>query len=432
MSKYKQSLGFITAASGIGMFIEVYDFLIFAYLASVLGQVLFPPTPTPIVATLQALLVFAVGFLMRPVGSLLFGHIGDKFGRKISFTITLLLMGLSSLGIGLLPPYSQIGLIATVLLVLFRLLQGLSLGGEFGAAATYIIEFAPSNRRNLFGSLIQMAWPLGLLAAVITLYINTAIIGTEGLFAYGWRYPFYVAAIIVVVGVIMRYLLEETPIYKSYAYKKEVLDSPIIGAFKKAWKQILIILIIQIGQAAVWYSAYITTFTTFWLNVAKIPYLTTLYAFMIIYFLTSFLYPLSGLLGDRYGRRHLFRWPLTLAAITIIPLYSIFTLTSNILILGIVTFIPLIYAATTNAALSAVYPELVPANVRFTSFNFAYQTATAIFGGFIPYISTAILYFTGSIVLSVSYVVVVAAIAAIVSWIWLPETKGVDLGKTIK
>ncbi|HLI46895.1 MAG TPA: hypothetical protein VKU94_06865, partial [Geobacterales bacterium] len=229
----------------------------------------------------------------------------------------------------------------------------------------------------------------------------------------------------------LRFWLEETPIYKDYAVKGEVATSPVVDVFRKAWKPFAIILIIQSGQAAVWYTGYIATFTTFWLNIAKIPYITTLTMFALIYFVVAFLYPLSGILGDRYGRRSLFTWPLTIAAITIVPLLYLFAMTKNLAVLSLSTIFILTPAVITNAAWAAAYLELLPANIRISGFNIAYQLATAVFGGFLPYIITALLQITNNVAISASYIAALAAMSAIVSWKWLPETKNVDLRKTV-
>ncbi len=412
------------------MFIEIYDFVVYAYVAPILGKVLFPPTKTPIVAMLNALLVFGVGYVMRPIGAIIFGHIADKVGRKTAFILTLLLMGLASLGIGFLPTYAVIGVWATVLLVLFRLLQGLGLGGEFGSATTYIIEHAPFNRRALYASIIQAMWPLGFAFSVSTVYLVSTIIGSEGLYAWGWRIPFWLGAIIIIVGIIMRFKLEETPVFHAYASAGKISKIPLVDAFRKAWKPFIIVLLLQIAETAIFYSSFLTTYT-FWLQVSKVPYVTTLFSFVLIYIITIFFYIAGGILSDRYGRRAIFRLAYTLATITVIPSFYVFTITNNVIILSLVTLELILYAALGNAALGAAYPELVPANVRTTGFNLAYQISTGIYGGFIPYISLYFLYVTHSAALSVLYVAISTLIGAIVAWIWLPETKGVDLSRTV-
>lgn len=424
MSKVTQSLPFITFASGIGMFLEVFDFLVYGYLATIIAEIFFPPM-VPAAALLSALAVFGVGYLMRPVGSLVFGHISDKYGRKVAFAFTLIIMGIATIGIGLSPTYEAVGILATIILIIFRLLQGFSLGGEFGSATTYMLEHAPSHRRALYASIVQGMWPLGILAAVVTLYLVSAL-SKEAMLSWGWRIPFLVAGVIAIVGLIARLMLEETPVFKEIERRGLVAKSPIVEAFKKAWLPFLIVLLLQVAETSIWYSSFLTTFI-YWQVVSKVPYATALFSYIILMIITFFTYILGGYLTDVYGRRPIFRYTYSIAALTVIPLFYVFNVTSNPLFLGITTYILLIYAAFGNADLGAAFPELMPADVRVTGFGFAYQIATGIYGGFIPYISTALLLTFHNPALSVLYVAIGLAIGAIVAWLWLPETKGVDL-----
>jgi len=167
----KQNYGLILSASTIGYMVEVYDFVVYGFLAVILAKVLFPPAGDPMLPFLSALLVFGIGFLFRPLGGFIFAHIGDKYGRKIAFIITLLLMGIACLGMGLLPTYAEAGILATILLVLFRILQGISVGGESGTGIAFVQEHAPTHRRGLFTSIVAGAWTIGPLLAIATLYI---------------------------------------------------------------------------------------------------------------------------------------------------------------------------------------------------------------------------------------------------------------------
>jgi MHS family proline/betaine transporter-like MFS transporter len=430
-SKSGERLGLVIGASSIGMIIEIYDFLVYGYVATIIGKLLFPPTVDPLVATLQALLVFGVGFAMRPVGAFIFAHVADKIGRKIAFIITLSIMGVASLGIGLLPTYSQIGILATILLVLFRMLQGISLGGEFGSATVFLQEHVPTERRAFYNSILQTAWAIGPLLAVLTLYINSILLSPEAVASYGWRYPFYLGAALVVLGLFMRLYVAETPIFKKYSEKGDVLDSPIVVAFRRVWKEMLLILIVMAGQAYVYYTASITAYTTFWLSVAKIPLTITTISFMIMYAICIVIMPITGYFIDKYGRRPFIRWGYLVYAILLLPLYSFFTITKDVFVLTIVTLIPLALSLVTYSSVSVTFAELVPANVRVSAFNIAYQIGVGVIGGFIPFISTAILLWTNSVLWSVSYIVVASAIASLVGWLWLPETKGWDYSRTI-
>jgi len=427
----QKSLGLITASSTIGMIVEVYDFLVYAYVASIIGGVLFPPTVNPLVATLNALLVFGVGFAMRPIGAFIFSHIADKVGRKITFITTLLLMGIGSLGIGLLPTYSQVGILATILLVLFRMVQGISLGGEAGTAAVFLQEHAPTERRGFYNGLFQMAWYIGPLLAVLTLYINSVVLSPAALVSYGWRYPFFIAAALVLIGLIMRFLVPETPIFKEYSKKGEVLSSPIVVAFRKVWKEMLITLILMANAAYIFYGALVTTFSAVWISYLHISITITSLSFIFIYLIAAIMTLIGGILGDKYGRRGILRWGYLLFGVLLLPVFSVFTITTNIFILTVMTVILTVIVGITWSNVNLTTAELMPANIRVSAYNIAYQIGVGVIAGFIPYISTAILTLTNSILWSVSYLAVISLIASLVCWIWLPETKGWNYSRTI-
>jgi MHS family proline/betaine transporter-like MFS transporter len=427
----RQSPALVIGVSSIGTIIEVYDFLIYGYLAVILGKLLFPPTVDPLVATLSALLVFGVGFVMRPVGGIVFAHIGDKFGRRPALVISLLLMAFASLGIGLLPTYAEIGILATILLVIFRLLQGFSLGGEYGSAIVYVIEHAPAERRGLYNGILQSVWAWGPFLGVVTLFINAAFLGPAAVEAYAWRYPFFVAAALAIIGIFIRLYIAETPIFKGLKEKGEVLKNPIVISFRKVWKMMLSILIIEACSAYIYYTATVPIFTTVWQGILKIPLMTTLISFIIIYLIVGILLPLGGYLIDKYGRVPIFRWfTLTLAIITL-PLYSLFLITKDISILIIVTLIPIVLELIFHTSFTLLFAEALPANVRVTGFNVAYQIGVGVLGGFAPFITTALLLMTGSILGATVPLVVAAAVAALFGWLWISETKGIDLSKAL-
>jgi len=424
-------LGLTVAASSVGLTIESYDFVVFAYVAAILGELFFPSTPNPLAATLNAFLVFGAGFVMRPVGGFIFAHLGDKLGRKMAFIITLIIMGISMLGIGLSPTYSQVGILATILLVIFRLLQGLSYGGETGSATVFLQEHVPVERRGLWNGVLQIGFVIGPILALLTLLANALFLSHQALVSYGWRIPFFVGAVIAVIGIFMRFFVKETPVFTHYKEKGEVLDNPIVVSFRKLWKEILIIFIINSFEAAAFYAALVAPFSLIWLTYLKIPLMTTIISFIIIYVIVAVFMILFGYLSDKYGRRPLIRWDYLLFAILLLPLYSVFTITKNIAILTLVTLVPAILSEAILPPLTVFFAELMPANVRVSGFNIGYQLGAGVIGGFAPYISTYILLLTNSLLWAYSYVAVGALLIALIAWLWTPETKGWDYLRTI-
>lgn len=426
----RRSLGFLIAATGIGTLIEWYDFFIYATLAPVIGSIFFPPTASPLVSLLNALLAFAVGYLMRPVGALVFGYMGDKWGRKITFSVVLIIMGIATVGMGFLPTYAEAGVLSSTLLFLARLIQGFSIGGELGGGVAYIAENAPENRRGMYVTFIPAMTTLGLMLATITVYVTSATLGTSALYTYAWRIPFWIAAGVIVIGIIFRWLLEETPVYKDYSTKGKVLRSPVASSFTKAWQLILLIFLINMAATTIWYTAHLT-FYTYWTSISKIPLNTTLTVFSVLLFIATIMYIIGGYLSDKFGRKTIFKWTYTLAVITGFPLAYAFVATSNIFILALVSLIFLIYAAFGFGTSTVSFIELAPANIRYTTYSFPYHLAVGILGGFTPYISIWLVLNLGTPVAGVLYTVIATAISALVAWIWYPETKGYDIYKTI-
>src|SRR5918993_1264604 len=272
----KSKLWFVIAASSVGTLIEWYDFYIFGSLAIILSEQFFPQT-NPTAAFLSTLATFAAGFIVRPFGAIVFGRLGDLVGRKYTFMVTLILMGGSTFAIGLVPGYKTIGIVAPLLVLTLRLLQGLALGGEYGGAATYVAEHAPASKRGFYTSFIQTTATLGLFVSIGVILAVRQAMGIEEFNDWGWRIPFILSAVLVAVSVFIRLRMEESPLFSKIKSEGKISKNPIKESFgkKENLKLVLIALFgATAGQGGVWYNGQFFSMT-FFLTTCKVEFVQT-------------------------------------------------------------------------------------------------------------------------------------------------------------
>jgi MFS transporter, MHS family, proline/betaine transporter len=405
-------------AGVIGNVLEWYDFAVYGYFVPVISQLFFP-NQTPLVSLLLTFSVFGVGFIMRPVGSLIFGQYGDRHGRKRALSAVILLMAVSTFAVGLLPTYASIGILAPLLLVLARLAQGLSGGGEWGGAAAYLVEYALPRRRGLTGSWQQVSVGGGFLLGSFTAAMLTTWISPENMLAWGWRIPFLLGVVVGVVGAIMRWRLDDTPKFAELASQGQVARSPLVEAFTTYRKPTLLAFGITLHNTVGYYAVliYLTTWLT---NIVKMPRHTALWIGTVSLLAFVIVVPFMGALSDRIGRRPLFiascagyvvlAYPLFLLASTGVPAYALIAQLILVVLLAL-------YAGPGPA----VYCELFPTKVRYTALSVGYNIPVAIFGGFAPFIATWLIQSTGN-PLSPAFYVIAASLATLVTMIWVKET----------
>src|SRR5690242_1443037 len=314
------SMARVVIASSAGTAFEWYDFFIFGSLAPVISKVFFAGLdPTP--ALIAALALFAAGFAFRPLGALIFGVVGDRLGRKGAFLITVSLMGLSTFLIGFLPTYAQAGTLAPTLLIILRILQGIALGGEYGGAAIYVAEHAPNHKRGAATGWIQSSASFGLLAALLVIVATRRIIGEDAFADWGWRVPFLVSAVLLVISVWMRAKLSESPEFARIREEGEIARAPLREAFGR-WKSLRRVLIaffgIMCAQGAVWY------FTFFYLQVfleksLGVPAATKDMLLIVMTVVSAPLYVFFGWLSDRSGRKFVMVGGMLLALVMYFP-----------------------------------------------------------------------------------------------------------------
>src|SRR3954471_13451127 len=294
----------VIAASSAGTVIEWYDFYIFGSLAAVLSAV-FYPAANPTVSLLKWLATFAAGFAVRPFGALVFGRIGDRVGRKYAFMMTLLIMGGSTAAIGLLPGYGTLGIFAPILLVTLRLLQGLALGGEYGGAAVYVAEHAPDNRRGFYTSFIQTTATLGLFVSLLIILATQHSMSAESFRQWGWRIPFLLSAVLVIVSYYIRSRMAESPLFARLKAEGKTSRAPISESYGTAerWRVFFTVLLgATAGQAVVWYTGQFYALF-FMQTVLKVPVDTAYKIVAIALVLGTPFFVVFGSLSDRIGRK---------------------------------------------------------------------------------------------------------------------------------
>jgi MFS family permease len=423
--QYDYKLSRVIAAASAGTTIEWYDFYIFASLFTLLGTKFFPPTEDPLLGALGIFALTYVGFLVRPFGAFFFGRIGDLIGRKVTFLVTITLMGVSTFAIGLLPTYDTAGWLAAILLVILRIAQGLALGGEYGGAAIYVAEHAPDDARGQHTSWIQMTATLGLvLALVMVVGIQTAM-GETAFNDQGWRIPFLLSGLLVAVAIYIRLSLRETPLYTRIKEAKQLSVSPIKDAFEGGGgkRMLLVLLGATAGQAVVWYTGqfYAYVFLQTELLIEVVP------SAVIVGIGTPFFW-VFGRLSDRIGRKPIILGGCLLGALTYVPLYSAMTtFRDNYPALVVLVFIQMIYVTMVYGPIAAYLVELFPGNVRYTSLSIPYHLGNGWFGGGVPLIATFLVSRLGGgedvvDLQGLLYPIAVALMTVVVGWFTLRET----------
>ena len=414
----------VAVAVGIGNFMEWFDFAVYGFFAAIIGSLFFPPDTTPFVALLGSLAVFAVGFVMRPLGGFILGPIGDKYGRRIALSVSVLAMGIATTLIGVIPNYESVGVLAPVLLVLLRCVQGLSAGGEWTGSAAYLIESTPSHRRGLFASIISgTAAVATVVGSLFALFLNN-VMSAEDLTSYGWRIPFLLAAPLALIGLYIRSRLGETPVYEKVKADNRVTTSAIKGS-RRNLKPILLTLAIASVQGLGFYylATYIVNYLTTTLMLERGPALTLSAIGLVVY---MGLCPLAGLLADKYGRRRLNIIGTVGYIVIPIPVFLLMSGGNNVAIVAGIIALSLCQCLVSVTTV-VMLVELFPASSRATGSALGFNFGLAFVAGPGPFIATWIAGVTGSAVAPAGYLVLVAAVAIGVIVKWLPETKGRDI-----
>ncbi|AUX71125.1 MFS transporter [Erwinia pyrifoliae] len=384
------SRGKVMVASLVGTAIEFFDFYIYATAAVIVFPHIFFPQGDTTVATLQSLATFAIAFVARPIGSALFGHFGDRAGRKVTLVASLLTMGISTVAIGLLPGYASIGVFAPLLLALARFGQGLGLGGEWGGAALLATENAPAKKRALYGSFPQLGAPIGFFFANGTFLLLSWLLSDEQFMNWGWRVPFILSAVLVLIGLYVRVSLHESPVFAKVQREKKQVKVPIGTLLSKHLGTTIIGTFIMLATYTLFYimTVYSMTYgTTPAPNGLGIARNTFLWMLMLAVIGFGVMVPVAGLLADRFGRRKTMI-VITLLIIAFALIFPSMLGSGNQALIMAFLLCGLSIMGLTFGPMGALLPELFPTEVRYTGASFSYNLSSILGASVAPYIAT--------------------------------------------
>lgn len=437
-SMARDSVKTVIAASMVGTAIEFYDF--YAYgtaAANYFPKVFFGDTTNPTVALLASLLTFAIAFIARPLGSLVFGHFGDRMGRKTTLVVSLLTMGIATFLIGCLPTYNQWGVAAVAVLCLCRFVQGIGLGGEWSGAALVATENAPEDKRALYGSFPELGAPIGFFLSNGTYFLLETFNDNDAMLAWGWRVPFLLSSILVIVGLVVRVQMEETPIFRMAQEQKKVVKSPLTEVFKKSWKEVIQATFL----VAVTYTLFYTlaTWSLAWgtktveqgggnLGFSNREYLLMLMIAVCVF--AAFII-ISCVNADKFGRKRV----IIISSCCLVAFALLFPFLLDPAVVGQRNFaanllflcIGFALMGTAFGPIGAFLPELFDANVRYSGSGIGYNLAAIVGAAFVPTIATWLSHHWG--VHSVGLYLGVMALCCLIAVLSCKETKNVDFTK---
>ncbi len=425
----------VILAASLGTLFEWYDFFLYGSLAVFFGGLFFPKG-NDTAQLLASLATFGAGFGVRPLGAIVFGHLGDLIGRKYTFLVTMTAMGLSTALIGLLPTYANFGLGATAMLVALRLIQGLALGGEYGGAATYVAEHVPDKRRGFYTSFIQTTATLGFFLSMIVIATTRLAFSPDSFKVWGWRVPFLLSFRLLAVSLYILVKMQEFPLFARAKSAGTTSKNPLRESFGNPLNRTYVFLALfgsTAGMGVIWYTGQFYALT-FLQTALKLPWQTAYLLVSIALALATPLFVYFGALSDRIGRKKVMLSGCALAALTYLPIYMLmgyFAKPLNHVALVLLLFLQMVYVCMIYGPTAAFLVEMFPTKIRYTSMSVPYHLGTGWFGGFLPLIATAVTtsawakatFGAGAIYMGLVYPVVVCLITVVVGGLFIRETK---------
>jgi MFS family permease len=432
-------------AASLGTLFEWYDFYLYGSLAVFFGKLFFP-SGHETAQLLASLATFGAGFGVRPLGAIVFGHIGDLIGRKYTFLVTMATMGVSTALVGLLPTYASVGLTATVLLVGLRLLQGLALGGEYGGAATYVAEHVPDDKRGYYTSFIQTTATLGFFLSMAVIGSTRGLMSEADFKSIGWRIPFLLSFVLLGVSLYIRVRMKESPIFAKLKSSGRTSRNPLKESFTNPlnFKYVMLALLgATAGQGVVWYTGQFYALT-FLQSALKVGWKESYIMISIALALTTPLFIYFGKLSDRIGRKKVMQAGWILAALTYVPIYMAMKHFANprglpaadpneinYVMMVLLLCVQMVYVCLVYGPIAAFLVELFPTKIRYTSMSVPYHFGNGWFGGFLPLIATAVTtsdwakqnFGSGAIYTGLIYPIGICFMTIIVNALFVHETR---------
>ncbi|MCQ1946005.1 MFS transporter [Arthrobacter sp. zg-Y1116] len=420
----------VLAGTLVGTTIEWYDFFIYAQAAGlVLATLYFGPINDGPLGQVVSFATIGISFLFRPLGAVVAGHLGDRIGRKKMLVFTLVMMGISTALIGVVPTYAQIGVAGPILLIVLRIMQGFSAGGEWGGAALLSVEHAPAGKRGLFGAYPQIGVPVGMILATFVMYVLSTSLSEEDFLAWGWRIPFLVSVVLIIVGYFIRRSVAESPIFKEIQERKKESSAPLGQLFRHNSREVILSALIFIANNAAGYLviAFFASYATgkptaggLGMDRPSVLLATTLGSFGWLIFT---LY--GGILSDRIGRVRTFQIGYAWVFLWSVPMFLLID-TTNIVLFAVAIFVLTIGLGLSYGPQSAMYAEMFPARVRYSGVSIGYALGAILGGAFAPTIAQALLNETGWSP-SIGLYIMVLCVVSFVAVTMVKETKGNDL-----
>ncbi|KUI27008.1 MFS transporter [Mycobacterium sp. IS-1742] len=401
----------VASASFIGTTVEYYDFLIYGTAAALVFPKLFFPAVSPATGLLLSFATFGVGFVARPLGGIVFGHYGDRVGRKRMLVYSLLIMGVATVLMGALPTYPQIGVAAPILLTLLRLAQGFAVGGEWGGATLMAVEHASPARKGLYGAFPQMGAPAGTATATLAFYA-VSLLPDEQFLSWGWRVPFLASAVLIVIGLVIRLSLAESPDFAAVQARSAVLRLPIAVAFRRHWRQILLVAGAYLSQGVFAYIcvAYLVSYAT---TAAGIDRAQALLGVCVAAVVAVVMYPVFGRVSDAVGRKPVFLAGVVAMGLSVLPVFALInTGRPGLFLLALVLVFGLAMAPAAGVT-GSLFSLAFDADVRYSGVSLGYTLSAVIGSAFAPTIATALYAATRSSDAIAAYMIAVSVISAV-------------------